>query len=229
MTDSLAFDRVYNKVVNKFNEVEVVTVDAGYKTPWICKKVIDDNRLISTPYKRPGGKKGFFPSYEYVYDEYYDCVVCPNNQALRYTTTNRDGYREFKSDPIICKDCSFLYKCTESKNHQKLVTKHIWQDYIELAEDIRHSPIGKESYELRGQTIERVFADAKEKHGMRYTQYRGLTNVSNWVRMKYAAMNLKKLATWAWGTCAFDGLLFMAVGVSEKLVYTRNKAALPLG
>ena len=41
-----------------------------------------------------------------------------------------------------------------------------------------------------------VFADAKEKHGMRYTHYRGLAQVSNWVRLKFAAMNLKKLANW---------------------------------
>ena len=50
----------------------------------------------------------------------------------------------------------------------------------------------------RKQTIERVFADAKEKHAMRYTQYRGLAQVSKWVRLKFAAMNLKKLAFWKW-------------------------------
>ncbi|MCX4371821.1 MAG: hypothetical protein OSJ58_08300, partial [Dysosmobacter sp.] len=37
---------------------------------------------------------------------------------------------------------------------------------------------------------------AKEKHGMRYTLYRGLAQVSKWVRLKFAAMNLKKLARW---------------------------------
>lgn len=31
---------------------------------------------------------------------------------------------------------------------------------------------------------------------MRYTLYRGLTQVSKWVRLKFAAMNLKKLARW---------------------------------
>ena len=30
------------------------------------------------------------------------------------------------------------------------------------------------------------------KHAMRYTPYRGLAQVSNWVRLKFAAMNLKK-------------------------------------
>ena len=45
---------------------------------------------------------------------------------------------------------------------------------------------------MRKETIERVFADAKEKHAMRYTHHRGLARVSAWVRLKYAAMNLKK-------------------------------------
>lgn len=51
--DSLVFDTVYDSVVEKFPEVQTVTVDAGYKTPWICKKIIDDGRNPSTPYKRP--------------------------------------------------------------------------------------------------------------------------------------------------------------------------------
>ena len=39
---------------------------------------------------------------------------------------------------------------------------------------------------------------AKEKHAMRYTPYRGLAQVSNWVRLKFAAMNLKKFAKRKW-------------------------------
>ena len=31
---------------------------------------------------------------------------------------------------------------------------------------------------------------------MRYTLYRGLAQVTKWVRLKFAAMNLKKLANW---------------------------------
>ncbi|MBE6812986.1 MAG: IS5/IS1182 family transposase, partial [Ruminococcaceae bacterium] len=33
-------------------------------------------------------------------------------------------------------------------------------------------------------------------HAMRYTTYRGLNQVTNWVRLKFAAMNLKKMAMW---------------------------------
>ena len=70
------------------------------------------------------------------------------------------------------------------------------------------TPEGKETYSMRSQTIERVFADAKEKHGMRYTQYRGLERVSNWVKLKYTAMNLKKLAIRKYkAVLSFDNIL----------------------
>ena len=72
--------------------------------------------------------------------------------------------------------------------------KHIWSAYVELAEDYRHTPEYAELYKQRKEKIERVFADAKEKHAMRYTPYRGLTAVKNWVKLKFAAMNLKKFA-----------------------------------
>ena len=60
-----------------------------------------------------------------------------------------------------------------------------------MAEHVRYIPVYKELYRQRKEKIERVFADAKEKHGMRYTQYRGLARVTNWVKLKFAAMNLK--------------------------------------
>ena len=73
-----------------------------------------------------------------------------------------------------------------------------WKDCEELADDARYTPVYAQLYKCRKETIERVFADAKEKHAMRYTQYRGLAQVTNWVKLKFAAMNLKKLATWKW-------------------------------
>ena len=35
--DSVAWDKVYDEVTRKHN-VQFVTMDAGYKTPWIAKK-----------------------------------------------------------------------------------------------------------------------------------------------------------------------------------------------
>lgn len=196
--DSIVFDTIYDKVTQRFPDIKTIAADAGYKTPWIAKKVLDDGRIPVFPYKRPMTADYGYKWYEYVYDEYNDWIVCPAYSDLSYATTNREGYREYKSKACRCKQCPTLEKCTHSKSCQKTVTRHIWADYLETAEDIRHSPQGQEIYALRSQTIERVFADAKEKHGMRYTNHRGLARVTSWVRFKFAAMNLKKLATWAW-------------------------------
>lgn len=57
-------------------------------------------------------------------------------------------------------------------------------------------PKYREIYKQRKQTIERVFADAKEKHGMRYTMLRGLKRVTMQVTLTFLCMNLKKLAIW---------------------------------
>ncbi|MCR8984637.1 transposase, partial [Brevibacillus laterosporus] len=42
---------------------------------------------------------------------------------------------------------------------------------------------------------ERVFADLKEKHGLRWTTLRGIKKVTMQVMLVFASMNLKKLAT----------------------------------
>ena len=83
------------------------------------------------------------------------------------------------------------------------MTTHIWQEYLDLVEQLRRTERGKEIYAMRKETIERVFADAKEKHAMRYTHHRGLARVTSWVRLKYTAMNLKKLAEWSWNNSFF--------------------------
>ena len=196
--DSVAFDDVYDKVTERFPEIETIAVDSAYKTPHICKKVFDDGRVLSTAYKRPMTMKGGHEWWKYVYDEYYDCVICPEYHTLEYSTTNIEGYREYKSDPKVCANCPTRHLCTHSQSCIKTVTRHVWKDYEELAEDIRQTPEYADIYKMRKETIERVFADAKEKHAMRYTPYRGLAQVSNWVRLKFAAMNLKKFSLRKW-------------------------------
>ncbi|WXJ82790.1 IS1182 family transposase ISBcl1 [Moorella humiferrea] len=194
--DSQVFSDVFQKIIAKHPETEAIVVDAGYKIPAICREIIKAGKDPIMPYKRPMTAKGYFKKHEYVYDEYYDCYICPNNQILSYSTTNRHGYREYKSDPAICRNCPKRIQCTRSKNFTKVVTCHIWEPYLERAEDLRHTQRGKELYRKRGETIERVFADAKEKHGMCYTQLRGLKKVSRYLTLLFACINLKKLAIW---------------------------------
>ncbi|MGZ7295297.1 transposase, partial [Streptococcus pyogenes] len=121
------------------------------------------------------------------------CVICPEHQALTYRTTTREGYREYKSDPVICANCPLLSVCTTSKNHLKVVTRHIWKDYLEQCEDIRHQRGMKELYQHRKETIERLFGTAKEYHNLRYTREKGKSKMEDKVGLTLACLNLKKL------------------------------------
>ena len=189
--DSMTFPSIYKKL--KRYDPGIIVADAGYKTPAIAKLLIDDGVIPVFPYTRPMTKEGFFKKYEYVYDEYFDCCICPNDQILKYATTNREGYREYKSNPDVCERCPYISQCTQSKNHQKVVTRHLWQDYIDTCEDIRHSAGMKEVYNKRKETIERIFAVAKEHHCMRYTQQRGKAKMAMKVGLTFACLNMKKL------------------------------------
>lgn len=196
--DSTMLDEVLEQVKKNVGKPEYVALDAGYKTPYNCKTLIDQEIRPVMPYTRPMTKTGFFKKYEYIYDEHYDCYICPNNQILSYRTTNREGYKEYKSDPQICKNCPYLSQCTNSKDYTKQITRHIWAHYVEEAEHLRHTDLNKEIYAQRKETIERVFADMKEKHGMRWTTLRGLKRVSAQAMLVAACMNLKKMANWMW-------------------------------
>lgn len=103
--------------------IDTLVADAGYKTPAIAKMLLDDGIKPLFPYTRPMTKEGFFKKYEYAYGEYYDCYVCPNNEVLRYSTTNRAGYREYKSCGQVCGSCEYLSQCTHSKEQVKLMPR----------------------------------------------------------------------------------------------------------
>ncbi len=201
--DSVAFDKVYEEVTARFENTQFITMDAAYKTPWIAKRIFEDGRVPILPYTNHHFKDNTYRPWDYAYDLEHDRFICPNGGELRHTTTDKDGKRIYRTSPKHCKGCPFKGKCGANEKGQRVLQTHIWQEYLDLVEQIRKTALGKALYAKRKETIERVFADAKEKHAMRYTHHRGLARVTSWVRLKYAAMNLKKLANWSWNSSFF--------------------------
>lgn len=196
--DSHMLQPLVEKVIEKVKKPLAVAADAAYKTPAITKFLFEHDIQPALPYTRPKTKDGFLSKHEYVYDEYYDCYLCPEGQVLKYTTTTKDGKRQYKSNPTQCVNCPLLTQCTSSKDHRKIIERHIWAHHVEEADHLRHQSDIKQIYARRKETIERVFADAKEKHGMRWTTLRGIKKLSMQAMLTFAAMNLKKLANWTW-------------------------------
>ncbi|WP_202078814.1 IS1182 family transposase [Caldalkalibacillus salinus] len=211
--DSQVFTDLFEQIKSKIGQPRAVALDAGYKTPYISKVLLDEGIRPAMPYTRPKTKKGFFRAHEYVYDEYNDCYICPEGQILPYCTTTREGYRQYKSQAHICRSCPMLFKCTASRDCTKQIHRHVWQDYLDEVEHLRHTDKNKEIYAMRKETIERVFADLKEKHGLRWTTLRGRKKNTMQAMLAFAAMNLKKLANWKWRPSVH---LYFFIKLNEK-------------
>lgn len=175
-------------------DVRAVGLDAGYATAGIAQGLEERDILGVTGYRRPNRRQGFMSKRKYHYDPTSDAYRCPEGQILNYATTDRNGYRHYKSDPAKCARCPLLASCTSNAKHQKTVTRHVWQDARERADSYRLTDWGKKLYKRRKETVERSFADAKQLHGHRYARFRGLTVVKIQCLLAATAQNMKKMA-----------------------------------
>ncbi len=193
--DSIPYlDRLERQTERFGFKVEAVALDSGYLTNPICNRLKEKNIFAVIAHRRYHPTQGLFHKWQFTYNSETNSYLCPQNHELPYSTTDRKGYRHYKSNPEVCKTCPFLSKCTRSKNHRKVVTRHVWEDSKDWVRTNRLSKSGKKLYKRRRETIERSFADAKQLHGFRYCRLRGLHNVSEQALMTAAVQNMKKIA-----------------------------------
>ena len=193
--DSIPYLERLDRQRERFNfETEAVGLDAGYMSAPLCKGLEDRKLYGVIGYRRPTHIKGRLPKRAYVYEADQDVYRCPGGQQLSYRTTNRDGYREYRSDPELCRNCPWLGQCTSNAQQVKTVTRHVWEDEREKIDAHRLTREGKALYKRRKETIERSFADAKQLHGHRYIRMRGLLRAQEQCLLSAACQNMKKMA-----------------------------------
>jgi hypothetical protein len=178
-------------------QIETMVLDAGYSTAPICHSVHSEGKEIIVPRKRAASKgKGYYKKWQYEYNQEEDIYVCPLGCILRYSTTNKDGRKQYKSNEKQCKSCPHLKKCTQSRNCTKVIERHVWQEDLEESIKLQKSQEGKRIYDQRKQTVEREFGDGKRRHGLDYTLYRGHERVYDHTLLTFTGMNMKKLCTY---------------------------------
>ncbi len=176
-------------------DVAAVGLDAGYATAGIAKGLEDREIMGVTGYRNPTPPKpGMMRKSRFQWEPQSDGYRCPEGQLLGYSTTDRGGYRQYKSDPAICGKCPLLASCTTARKPLRVITRHVWQDARDRADALRLTPHGKAIYKRRKETVERSFADAKQLHGHRYARFRGRKQVACQCLLAAAAQNIKKIA-----------------------------------
>uniref|UniRef100_UPI00307641C1 transposase n=1 Tax=unclassified Serratia (in: enterobacteria) TaxID=2647522 RepID=UPI00307641C1 len=154
-------------------------------------------------YRRPHKGQNDFQKKHFRYDEKRDVYVCPADALLVYSTTDRNGYRHYRSDPAECQRCEQRQQCTQNSKAQKTITRHVWEASKEEANRLRLTKWGKKIYARRKETVERSFADAKQHHGHRYARFRGLSKVQIQCLLAATAQNMKKMALLALLYCFY--------------------------
>jgi len=193
--DSVPYLGRLDRQRERFNfTIRAVGVDAGYAAAVITQGLEERSIYGVIGYRTPTHRDGYFYKREYRYDEKLDVYICPNGQLLSYRTTNREGYRQYHSDPDKCLNCRVRHKCTQAGNATKVVTRHVWESSREQMDQHRLSRVGKRIYKRRKETVERSFADGKQLHGHRYARFRGLVKVQQQCLLAAAAQNIKKIA-----------------------------------
>ena len=176
-------------------DVRAVGLDAGYATAGIAHGLEERQILGVTGYRNPTPpKEGMMRKSKFVYEKEADGYRCPEGQLLGYATTDRNGYRHYRSDPAVCRDCPLLASCTSNAKAVRTITRHVWADARERTDSYRKTAWGKAIYKRRKETVERSFADAKQLHGHRYARFRGLMKVTWQCLLAAASQNMKKIA-----------------------------------
>lgn len=175
--------------------VGAVGLDAGYATTGIANGLEERRILGVTGYRNPTPPRpGMMRKSAFVHEPETDGYRCPQGQLLAYATTDRNGYKHYRSDPAMCRDCPLLASCTTNAKAQRTITRHVWADARERTDAHRLTPWGKAIYRRRKETVERSFADAKQLHGHRFARFRSLWKVRVQCLLAAAAQNMKKIA-----------------------------------
>ena len=195
VNDSQPYIRRLDHTLEQFDLNPIaVGIDAGYFTAPVAESLERRSLLGVFGYRRPSRTKNKFKKKDFKYQKETDTYRCPEGQELIYKTTTRAGYRSYSSDPKQCAFCPVRDDCTKSENMQKVITRHLYSEAVERANQMRLSCYGKKTYRRRSETVERSFADAKQHHGHRYARYRGLAKVQMQCWLAAAAQNIKKIA-----------------------------------
>lgn len=198
--DSTVYLGRLDRQVERFGfDVAATGLDAGYATAGIARGLEERNIRGVTGYRRPTPPKpGMMSPSAFEFQPAADGYRCPQGQLLAYATTDRNGYRHYRSDPAICRDCPLLASCTANAKAQRTIVRHVWADAKERTDANRITAWGKAIYRRRKETVERSFADAKQLFGHRYVRFRGLTKTRIQCLLAAAAQNIKKIALCLW-------------------------------
>lgn len=217
--DSTPYIERLDKIRTEFKlNPKYVGADTGYFNVRVLRELHNRELLpVIGPKRHPSKDKKYSKSH-FVYVDEWDVYMCPNLYPMYYKLTNRQGYSEYESLSENCINCPVKDKCLYKGQNKRVIRRHIDEALADKARRFMKTEKGQRYYRRRKETVERIFADAKELHGLRYARYRGLYLVQMQCLMTATAQNIKKIAT----KLSKESCFFIFLIQTKKLSITRN-------
>jgi Transposase DDE domain len=125
-----------------------------------------------------GGSPKFFPKSAFSYDAGGDLYVCPRGEILRYWNTwKAQRARRYKAKAKTCDACALKPRCTTNKEG-RTIFRHFDEGYLDGVRSYRETEPYRKALRKRKVWVEPLFAEAKDRHGMRRLRLRGLEKVN---------------------------------------------------
>ncbi len=147
--------------------------------------------------RKAGSGESQIPSSQFAFDESTGEMSCPGGHAMKLVrevqVPRADGRRvgELRFEQLVehCSGCSLASRCLGGKAKRRTVSRQSEQAILDEQKRKMESPAGKRSQRLRGQVIERRFADGKKHRGQGTQNGRGLARVHAEVGLLVVAQN----------------------------------------
>lgn len=157
---------------------------------------------------------GLYPKSAFQYDEAKNVYVCPQQQRLIQESTGQDGngrhYAKYKS--TVCLSCPVVGLCTKSENGRS-IKRYDGEAVKEAMVQVLRHPKAKQRYRKRKAIVEPVFAELKERQGLKRFHRKGIPGAKLEFALHCVAYNLKRAYSLSEG--AFGGIFV--------LYYRRNQ------
>ena len=170
-----------------------VAADKAYGSANFLGFVRDHGAIPHIPViDRTQQTKGKLPRTAFSYDRDTDSFICPTGKPLPHHAFHPPtGVHRYAADARDCETCVLRKKCTTAR--RRTLVRLDDEDVRDLARAEVETGLYKRSMRLR-RGVERFFADAKGKHGMRRLHLRGIRGAEEEFLIGAAVMNLMILA-----------------------------------
>lgn len=172
-------------------QIQVLQWAVAHEVDVLCPP----ERLTRNSAGLPITRKGLFAKAAFQYDEERDVYLCPAGQTLSPGQWKVEGDTKMRVRHYgtpACKDCPLRAQCTSSAYSPRKIGRHEGQELKEAMVEVFEHPAARQRYARRSHIVEPIFAELKERQGLKRFHRRGAKGARLEFALHCLAFNLKR-------------------------------------